>query len=165
MDIEIWKPIPSYETLYEISSNGVVKSLKTGAVRRPSNNGKYKQVTLTKNGIQKTYKVHRLVAITFIPNPDNLPCVNHKDEHPSNNNVNNLEWCTTKYNCNYGTRIKRMAKNHSKKVASFDKDGNLINVYDSIVDASKDRKCDTSSITKCCKGKRKICNGLAWKYV
>ena len=79
--------------------------------------------------------------------------------------MNNLEWCTTKYNCNYGTRIERMAKNHHKKVASFDKDGNLINVYDSIVDASKDRKCDTSSITKCCKGKRKICNGLAWKYV
>ena len=96
MDIEIWKPIPSYETLYEISNNGVVKSLRTGAVKCSSNNGKYKQVT---------------------------------------------------------------------KVASFDKDGNLINVYDSIVDASKDRKCDTSSITKCCKGKRKICNGLVWKYV
>ena len=110
MDIEIWKPIPSYETLYEISNNGVVKSLKTGAVRRPSNNGKYKQVTLTKNGIQKTYKVHRLVAITFIPNPKSLPQVNHKDENPYNNNVYNLEWCTTKYNCNYGTRIKRMAK-------------------------------------------------------
>ena len=80
MDIEIWKPIPSYETLYEISNNGVVKSLRTGAVKCSSNNGKYKQVTLTKNGTSKTYKVHRLVAITFIPNPDNLPCVNHKDE-------------------------------------------------------------------------------------
>ena len=165
MDIEIWKPIPNYETLYEISNNGIVRSLRTGAVKCSSNNGKYKQVALTKNGISKTYKVHRLVAITFIPNPDNLPCVNHKDECPSNNNANNLEWCTTKYNCNYGTRIERMAKNHHKKVASFDKDGNLINIYDSIVDASKDRKCDTSSITKCCKGKRKMCNGLAWKYV
>ena len=78
MDIEIWKPIPSYETLYEISNNGVVKSLRTGAVKCSSNNGKYKQVTLTKNGTSKTYKVHRLVAITFIPNPDNLPCVNHR---------------------------------------------------------------------------------------
>ena len=120
MDIEIWKPIPRYETLYEISNNGVVKSLRTGAVKCSSNNGKYKQVTLTKNGTSKTYKVHRLVAITFIPNPDNLPCVNHKDECPSNNNVNNLEWCTAKYNSNYGTRIERMAKNHHIKVASFD---------------------------------------------
>ena len=101
MDIEIWKPIPSYETLYEISNNGVVKSLRTGAVKCSSNNGKYKQVTLTKNGTSKTYKVHRLVAITFIPNPDNLPCVNHKDECQSNNNVNNLEWCSQEYNVNY----------------------------------------------------------------
>ena len=114
MDIEIWKPIPSYETLYEISNNGVVKSLRTGAVKCSSNNGKYKQVTLTKNGTSKTYKVHRLVAQAFIPNPNNYPQINHIDGNKKNNNAENLEWCTNSvnqihaysHNLNQGSRGK-----------------------------------------------------------
>ena len=170
---EIWKDIPGYEGKYQISNLGNVmslhfkRSLTNKKLLKPMPDGRYGylKVMLRDNGNYKMKTIHRLVAEAFIPNPEGKPNVNHIDSNPKNNRADNLEWCTPEHNCNYGTRIERMAKNHHKKVASFDKDGNLINVYDSIVDASKDRKCDTSSITKCCRGKRKTCNGLAWKYV
>ena len=116
---EIWKPIEGYEGLYEISSYGRVKSLE----RYRSNNGGiqllkerimnpldyngYKNVLLWKNGSKKKEYVHRLVAKAFLPNPDNLKEVNHKDENPSNNMVENLEWCDHRYNMNYGTARER----------------------------------------------------------
>ena len=115
--MEEWKSIPGYEGLYEVSSYGRVKSLE----RYKSNNGgiqlikeKILKPHNTKKGYltvqfhNKIFKVHRLVAQAFIPNPDNLPMVNHKDEDKTNNNVDNLEWCTAKYNSNYGTSIERM---------------------------------------------------------
>ena len=172
MDIEIWKPIPSYETLYEISNNGVVKSLRTGAVKCSSNNGKYKQVTLTKNGTSKTYKVHRLVAITFIPNPDNLPQINHKDENPSNNNVDNLEWCTAEYNNNYGRHREKLRLTHSlngaksvmRAVIQMDKNGNVLNEFASITEASNVTNTSIANISMCCKGNRKTAGGYKWKF-
>lgn len=112
MTEEIWRPIEGYEGLYEVSSYGRVKSVD----RYDNNNhfrkselmnffyvGGYLRVVFSKNGIVKKYLVHRLVAQAFIPNPDNLPQVNHKDENKTNNNVDNLEWCDAKYNRNYGT--------------------------------------------------------------
>ena len=118
--IEEWRPIEGYEGLYEVSSYGRVRSLdryvKNGCSYR-LHKGKvlsllkgeygYLQVNLHCNG--KMYKkyVHRLVAETFLPNPDNLPEVNHKDEDKSNNRVDNLEWCNRKYNLSYGTRLER----------------------------------------------------------
>ena len=121
---EIWKDVPNYEGLYQVSNLGNVKSLdkyvnsgiknntsvkRKGQLLKQSlkKNG-YLQVTLTHNNIRKYIGVHRLVAQTFIPNPNNLPVVNHKDENPLNNCVNNLEWCTQKYNCNYGTRNSKI---------------------------------------------------------
>lgn len=86
---------------------------------------------ITINGKKKYYSVHRLVAKTFIPNPDNLPQVNHKNEDPTDNRVENLEWCTAKYNSNYGTRIERVAAKSRKPVAAYDGDGNLLNKFDS----------------------------------
>ena len=122
--MEEWRSIPGYEGLYEVSSYGRVKSLE----RYKSNNGGIqliKERILKPNNTKKGYltvqirnkkfKVHRLVALTFIPNPENLPQVNHKDEDKTNNNVDNLEWCDAKYNSNYGTSIERMINTKIEK--------------------------------------------------
>lgn len=114
--IERWLPINGYEGLYEVSSNGKVKSLKKGIFLKtetlPSG---YLRVYLTKNKNSRHFMVHRLVAEAFIPNPDNLPQVNHKDEVKTNNSVDNLEWCTAKYNNNYGNRKERMINTNVNK--------------------------------------------------
>ena len=127
MTEEIWRPIKGYEGLYDVSSYGRVRSVD----RYKSNNGGiqwikerilspekdkcgYLQVFLHCNGKQHQRKIHRLVAQTFISNPDNLPCVNHKDEDKTNNRVDNLEWCDAKYNCNYGTRNIRIRETKMK---------------------------------------------------
>ena len=107
-----WKPIKDYEGLYEISNTGEVKSLnlKKGRILKQHIQRSYLYVGLSKQCKTKLHLVHRLVAKTFIPNPLHLPEVNHKDENKLNNNVDNLEWCTAKYNSNYGTRNKRKAR-------------------------------------------------------
>lgn len=116
MKKEIWKDIIGYEGLYQVSNLGRVKSLGNGG----SNNSKerimklkigsrgYYEVSLCKEGKHKTFTIHRLVAMTFIPNPQNYPCVNHKSEIKTDNRVDNLEWVTQKENSNYGTRNKRL---------------------------------------------------------
>lgn len=111
--IEEWRPIEVYEGLYEVSSYGRVRSVDRYDSRNQFRKGKvlspgkdkngYLKVVLHCNGKCKTINVHRLVAQAFIPNPDNLPMINHKDEDKTNNNVTNLEWCDVKYNLNYGT--------------------------------------------------------------
>ena len=112
---EIWKEIKGYEGRYQISSLGRVKSLnynKTGKedILSPGNIRGYLHVRLSKEGKSKPFQVHRLVALHFIPNPNNYPEVNHKDENKQNNTVDNLEWCDRKYNCNYGTRTQRSSE-------------------------------------------------------
>ena len=110
---EEWKDIKGYEGLYQVSNLGRVKSLGNNKSKKekildpkPNMYG-YKEVRLSKEGKRKPYKVHRLVAIYFIPNPNNYKEVNHKDEDKTNNHVSNLEWCDRKYNINYGTRNKK----------------------------------------------------------
>ncbi len=119
--MEIWKDIKNYEGIYQVSNYGNVKRLYGKGARyeriiKPNTTNKnYYFVVLCKNGIRNYCRVHRLVAETFIPNPDNLPCVNHKDENKQNNNVENLEWCTIKYNTNYGSGIKRRMEKIKKR--------------------------------------------------
>lgn len=106
--IEVWKDIKGFEGYYQVSNLGNVKSFSRGEhLLRLSGGGKYIQVILCKAG--KTYArlVHRLVAETFIPNPDNLPCINHKDENPKNNRADNLEWCSYQYNNVYNGRLEK----------------------------------------------------------
>lgn len=114
--MEEWRDIQGYEGLYQVSSCGRVKTLnykRTGQERimkQVTNSGGYKFVNLYKNGEKKYYQVHRLVATAFIDNPNNYPCVNHKDECKYNNFVENLEFCTHEYNVNYGTRTERQSR-------------------------------------------------------
>lgn len=106
--MEEWKNVIGYEGLYEVSNKGNVRNVRRNTLLRlTKTNYGYIQVSLYKNGIRTGLKVHRLVAEAFIPNPDNLPQVNHKDEDKTNNNVTNLEWCTAKYNNNYGNRLEK----------------------------------------------------------
>lgn len=150
--METWKEIKNYEGLYEITCNGVIKSLPkklpNGGFRKEKliklildKNGYYR-VRLWKNGKVKWFSVHRLVAETFLPNPNNLPCVNHKDENKLNNHVSNLEWCTYEYNNNYGTKKERCSQNqkyrvHIRPVLQFDLDGNFIREWKSIIEAEE----------------------------
>lgn len=103
--MEIWKDIKGYEGLYQISNLGNVKSLRKNVIlkcSKCSREGNYYKAGLYKNGKTKTILVHKLVANAFIPNPNNLPCINHKDENKLNNKADNLEWCTYKQNNDYG---------------------------------------------------------------
>ena len=103
--MEEWRAVPGYEGLYEVSNKGNVRNVRRNTLLRlPKTNDGYIRVSLYKNGIMTCFQVHRLVAEAFLPNPDNLPQVNHKNEVKSDNCVDNLEWCTAKYNNNYGSR-------------------------------------------------------------
>lgn len=155
MNNEIWKDIEGYEGLYQVSNKGRVKSFHSGEgkIMKPGTHPLgYKSVTLFKDKKGKVAKVHRLVAQAFIPNPENLPVINHKDENPSNNNVENLEWCTQKYNLNYGTcqerKEKTRAENKVRKelgwLAKFDLLTNeIVDVFKDEFDAAQEQaKCE-----------------------
>ncbi len=167
---EVWKPIPGYEGLYEVSDLGRVRSLnykRTGkVVIKKLNKHKcgYLQVELWKDDKPKVIFVHRLVALAFIPNPCNLPCVNHKDENKTNNCVDNLEWCDYDYNNNYGTRSSRLAKTKSKTVLQYDLDGNLVKEWMSAMEIKRQTGWSQGNISSCCVGKRNIAYGYKWKY-
>lgn len=161
--------ITGYEN-YEVRPNGEVINTKTGKVLKPFKNTRgYLQVKLYNHNGYKYYYVHRLVAQAFIPNPENLPQVNHKDENTSNNNVENLEWCTAYYNSNYGTRNKRVAESkingkNSKTVLQLRKDGSLVRVWPSAYEVERQLKFDQSHISKCCNGKQHSAYGYKWCY-
>ena len=168
--VEVWLPIEGYQGLYEVSNIGRVKSLNyrhTGneKVLQPMSNGKgYWQVGLYKYNIRRCIFIHRLVAEAFLPNPQNLPQINHKDENPKNNRVENLEFCTAKYNVNYGSHNQRVAKAFSKKVLQFDITGNLIKEWPSASEVERQIGVYSTHICDCCNGKRKTACGYKWQY-
>ena len=150
---------------YIVTSDGEIYSNKYKTPRRLKthiNRGGYERVGLCKNGKQKLFLVHDIIADAFIPNPDNKPYVNHKDENKLNNSVGNLEWCTTSENNNYGTRLARIADAKKKKVIQVSISGEIIRVWDSQSDASK--ALGLKNINNCLKGKRKRCGGYEWRY-
>ena len=174
IDIEIWKDIKDYEGLYQVSNWGRVKSLNyngTGKQRlmTPVKTKKgYLLVHLSKNGESKTCRVHRLVAEAFLPNPNNLPQVNHIDENKENNRVDNLEWCTPKYNCNHGTHNEKVAKANtngkkSKIVLQLSLSGDIIREWPSTAECGRNG-FNFSNVAACCRGKIKSAYGYIWKY-
>lgn len=168
---------------YLIYDDGRIYSLKTNKFLKfnKSSNHYYSVELFNKNG-SKRKLVHRLVALAFLPNPNNYPQVNHKDENPLNNNVDNLEWCTAKYNMNYGvgaitrhTKIdyskeifkitaRKNGSVRSKKVLQFTKDNIFITAYKSIKDASRQTHVDNRHIASVCHGKRKSAGNYIWKF-
>lgn len=158
-----WKEVAGYEGLYKVSDRGKVMSLSTKRNGKPIilkaglrglNDCLYEFVVLSKNNATKKFPVHRLVAQAFIPNPENLPEVNHKDKNRLNNSVENLEWCTRQYNIEH-------SKN--KKVRQI-KNGSVISVYKSIKSASKETGIGETSITNNLRGWSNSAGGYQWEY-
>ena len=178
---EQWKPIKGYEGIYEVSDLGRVRSLPrmltdSKGRRHPvpmkmlkmHDRKGYDSVTLHDMGRKAIMSVHRLVAMAFIPNPDNLPVVNHRDENPKNNQVSNLEWCDISYNTRYGTGVERaQAKHvyHRKAVEQLTKDGQHVATFKGVKEAARATGADASVIVRVCKGRNETAGGYRWKYL
>lgn len=171
----IWLPVIGYERLYEVSSDGRVRSLnyrgtkgKVEEINQELCKG-YLQVKLYKEKVRQGEYVHRLVSKAFISNPNNLPQVNHIDEDKTNNKVSNLEWSSVKDNSNHGTRNQRRSAKLlngvlSKSVIALDPlTGEVKHTFPSVMEAERVGFV-RSNIRACCKGIRKSHKGLHWKY-
>lgn len=179
MTEEIWKDIKGFEGLYMVSNIGRVKRLPRYVRVCGGSKRLLEETILTptrcKNGYlevqmgigRKRYirLLHRAVAEAFIENPHNYPQVNHKDEDITNCRADNLEWCTAKYNANYGTRNERALMARTLvPVNQYDKVGNFIKRFNSIADACRETGAMCESITRVCKGKQHTCCGYVWEY-
>ena len=186
---EIWKIIPDTFEKYSVSNLGRVRRNEHYTDVRPDNirpnwsRQHYKERLLNpyinKDGYRVvglqikenkvlTKAVHILVANAFVDNPNNYPCVNHKNEVRDDNRAENLEWCTVEYNNRYGTRIEKIRKASGKRVAQYDLQGNLIKIWNSISEAMRYFGCNgNSGISRVCRGVagRKTYKGYIWKYV
>lgn len=197
---EIWKDIDGFDGfdgfdgLYKVSTFGNIMSFNLSRNKKPhilsnKKDGKYHDVILCKDGKHFKVGVHVLVARAFLPNPNNYPCVNHKDENPSNNRVDNLEWCTQKYNCNYGTRNERIRKtmtgvkhteerrrnqslahigkrntSRMRRVLQFTINGKIIKEWSNMTDAANSIGKRVSRITEHCSYKKSPLCGFLWCY-
>lgn len=182
---EEWRTVPEFPN-YEVSNLGNVRSkdrvstrngnpakLKGQMLKQKCDRG-YMRVTFYSGNREQhqQYSVHRLVASLFIPNPENLPCINHRDENRSNNHVSNLEWCTYKYNSNYGTAIERRVKHQNWKsiadkqsipVEQCDKQGNVIARWPSMLECERKTGFKSCSISLACSGFLKTYKGYVWR--
>lgn len=156
-----WKPISGYEGLYEVSDTGMVRSRKSDHYRllkqKYNRFTGYYAVDLRKDGKCKTCSVHRLVAMAFLPNPDGLPYVNHKDEDKTNNSVENLEWCTSEYNNLYSSYKRR------KRVDAYTVDGELLATFESEHVAAEMLGVTKSAISQAISGAHGTCLGLVFR--
>lgn len=164
---------------------GNVKSIRRNKILKPAivYNG-YERVCLTKNKKAKCFRVNRLVAETFIPNPNNYPQVNHKNEIKTDNRADNLEWCSSSYNINYGDRNNKAGKKISikismwrkekgsdysprerRRVAQYTLDNKFVREFRSINEAGRETNSSIGTIHKCCVGTSHTCNGYKWRFV
>ena len=182
---EVWRPVRDFEGLYEVSNLAQVRSVdrivrganavsdsyethRKGRILKPAmaSNG-YLFVVLCKDGKHTHATVHRLVAEAFMPNPDNLPEINHKDEDKTNNLPSNLEWCDRKYNVNYGTSIDRRAPKFFKPIEQLTMAGQHVAYYNSISEFVRlhNGKYRAGNIYMAAQGKNKSSYGYRWRYV
>lgn len=187
---EIWKDIPGYNGRYQASTlgrirstdriiiqkNGISKTVKGKVLKQFSVSSGYMYATISSEVGQFCPKrVHRLIAKTFIPNPLNLPQINHKNENKADNRVENLEWCTIDYNTYYGHRIERYSQSNinnpalSKEVNQYDLNGNYLRTFPSIAEASRfiGNNMSASRIGQCCRHLYECGNsayGYLWEY-
>lgn len=162
---EVWEDIQGYEGYYQVSNLGRVKSLYKGSaiLKGSVNNRGYHTVILYKDGKYKHFLKHRLVAQAFIPNPQKLPQVNHKDEDKSNNNVSNLEWCTNAYNNLYHDKAKRVGIKEGKPVAQYTLSGKLVRIWESACEAGR-AGYHAGHIRECCHEKVQTHRGYMWWF-
>lgn len=185
--MEIWKDIVGFEGRYQISNLGNVKSLNYGnrgyarnLVPKTNNKG-YKWVELTNGNSKKCLLIHRLVALAFLKNPNNYPVINHKDENPQNNHVDNLEWCTTSYNNKYSIErhperfillkhrksrdyYKVKTKYFNVHINQFSKNGEFIKQWFNFAELKHIKNYNNTSIKECCEGKRRTAYGYKWEF-
>ena len=161
-----WQPVVGFENYYLVSTSGQIWSLRRHRALKPKiDKYGYEVVSLSIKGVPHHRTVHRLVAQTFIPNPLNLPTVNHINEIKNDNRAVNLEWATVKDNDNHGTRNQRMSDSKCKKpVEQILPDRNTI-VYKGVKDASRKTGVNRCCIADCCKGRRKQAGGYKWRYI
>ncbi len=155
------KDIPGYEGLYAATEDDKIFSYKKKNFIDPhSYSHGYKQIQLWKNGKATNYRWHRLIAMTFIPNPDNLPQVNHKDENKENNSVENLEWCTQEENVNHGTRNERAASKNRKRVKCVETG----ETFESVNAAAAKAGVCANTMSMHLHGHKKSCAGYHWEF-
>lgn len=185
---EIWKPVVGYEGLYEVSSIGRIKSLK----RIVRNNGGYRTTPelIKKNSIDRSgyefvwlwnksgriHRVHKLVALAFIPNIENKPCVDHINGNRRDNRVENLRWCSHKENSNFEIARERLSQNapwrgkygsdnpFAKSVIQCDLNGGIIREFGGVLEASRETGINHRCISDTCRKKQKTAGGYIWKY-
>ena len=165
--MEIWKDIAGYENKYQVSNYGRVRNIYgKGKILKPwMNDNGYLLVTLSKDGIRKKYRVHRLVAQAFIPNPDNLETVDHIDSNKTNNHIDNLQWLSgidnTRKAFNDGLHMNHEYENRNYRYVI-----NLTtnNIYRSLAYAEHDTGVNRANIAKCCNHIRKTAGGYEWQY-
>lgn len=168
---EIWLPVKGYEGLYEISSFSKIRSYVKKQPRLIFGNKTtdgYMQVTLTKNLARSFYGFHQLMAIHFIPNPENKPYVNHKNGIKTDNSIDNLEWCTPSENCIHRYRVlkkgncKGEKSTCNKPIVQLSLDGFIVNVFYSRTEALQVTKIRRESLYDCLSGKLKSYKGYLW---
>ena len=170
-----WEVIKDYPN-YSISDTGIVKrnaytridslgrktNVKEKILKLQTDKYGYYRTTLVKDGKNHFLTLHRLLATTFIPNPNNLPVINHKNENPKDNRLENLEWCTTSYNNNYGERQKRVSITQGKKIVGYKDDETI--TFHSAREAGRTLGVSASNISECANGKTKTAYGFIWRW-
>lgn len=185
---EIWKDVVGYEGYYEVSNigrvrrvsryitgvNGVTRFWRGRILKQTTTQDGYLRCILSKNGVSNNKRTHRLVAESFIENQENHPVINHKDENPANNHVDNLEWCSISYNNSYGTRTNRATNSegfkdrterHKKAVLKIKTNGEIVEKFESLKDAYESNPdYKKASVAACCSNRLNTYKGYFWIY-